>query len=256
MYPQAIEVLQKRIMDKPTDVEAQFLLGKCFLHEGSYSLAEERVEAVSNLSSKYNSRIAAVHKNEADSALNSGNESVAKRLFLNAMQDDRSLKSKATTFSLELGDRASGSRGQNYRALTKSRPVNTSVSFVGAENPKSSCRAKVWIDKAVYKRGKSVRVHVRSDLPGYLYLVDIDSRGNQTLLLPNAFSKNPVFLEAGETFTFPRSWYVAGEPTGRGYIKAVVSPRGFWSWRTQISKSLTHAHPFAAWTTRPHEQLS
>jgi len=34
MYPQAIELLKKRINDKPTDAEAHFQLGKCYLSTG------------------------------------------------------------------------------------------------------------------------------------------------------------------------------------------------------------------------------
>ena len=103
-------------------------------------------------------------------------------------------------------------------------PLSEMPPLVDAHNPNSPYRVRVRTDKAVYKIGDPVRVYVESDRAGHLYLFDIDSHGHQTLLLPNVYSRKPVMLEAGETFTSPESWFLAGEPPGRGYIKAVVSP--------------------------------
>ena len=42
MYPQAIELLKKRINDKPTDADAHFQLGISYVNTGNYGGADER----------------------------------------------------------------------------------------------------------------------------------------------------------------------------------------------------------------------
>ena len=37
MYPQAMELLKKRIGENPKDAEAQFLLGSCYIHTDNLS---------------------------------------------------------------------------------------------------------------------------------------------------------------------------------------------------------------------------
>ncbi len=97
-------------------------------------------------------------------------------------------------------------------------------SLVKAENPNSDYRIRVWTDKAVYKLGEPVTIYAQSNRDGYLYLFDIDSQGSKTLILPNTYSRQHHFLAAGETFRSPAGWFSAGRPTGRGTIKAVVTP--------------------------------
>ena len=97
--------------------------------------------------------------------------------------------------------------------------------LISAINPDSSYDVKVWTDKAVYRLDETVTIYAQANRAGYLYLFDIDSQGNQTLLLPNIYSKKHYYLEVGQTFVSPNGWFGAGLPTGRGYIKAVVSPR-------------------------------
>ncbi len=101
----------------------------------------------------------------------------------------------------------------------------SSPDLLEAVNPAVPGEVSVWTDKAVYRIGEPVTVHVRSERGGYLYLFDIDAEGRKTLLLPNVYRKRPVRLRPGETFTSPEGWYEAGPPPGRGYLKAVVTPR-------------------------------
>ena len=114
--------------------------------------------------------------------------------------------------------------GMLYPCSLHAAPPPASFELVLAENPDSAYRIRVWTDKAVYRLGDPVRVFVQSDRGGYLVLFDIDSQGNQTLLLPNLYAREPRLLGAGEVFQSPAGWFVAGRPTGRGYLKAVVTP--------------------------------
>jgi hypothetical protein len=115
--------------------------------------------------------------------------------------------------------------------------------IVEAENPGSEYRTNVWTDKALYKIGEDVTVSVRCNQAGYLYLFDIDSQGNKTLLYPNVFSPKHLYVRPGETFVSPKGWFVAGSPTGRGYIKAVVTPFPMASISTDFS-DLTPGNSF------------
>jgi hypothetical protein len=97
--------------------------------------------------------------------------------------------------------------------------------FVMLKNPDSSFDVQIWTERAVYRFGESITVHVCSSEPGYLYLFDIDASGSQTQLLPNVHHLKPVRLEAGKTFISPSGWFVTGPPEGHGYLKAIVTPR-------------------------------
>ncbi len=82
-------------------------------------------------------------------------------------------------------------------------------------------------DGASYKPGETFFVRVTSDKPGYLYLLQVDSRGNPALLFPTAGEDNRIpggkLVEIRPTNAaggFP----VAG-PAGMLRIKAVVTSR-------------------------------
>jgi tetratricopeptide (TPR) repeat protein len=53
MYPQAIDILDKRINDKPTDAEAHVLLGICYIKTGKIKNADERFASAVRLNSGY-----------------------------------------------------------------------------------------------------------------------------------------------------------------------------------------------------------
>lgn len=97
--------------------------------------------------------------------------------------------------------------------------------LISVHNPNSDIDVEVRTDRAVYHFDDPVILRVRTSRPGYLYLFDIDSHGEQTQLLPNMYQPQPVYLDAGETFVSPAGWYVAGPPTGAGYLKAMITPR-------------------------------
>ncbi len=72
MYPQAIELLTKRINDKPADGEAHFQLGVCFINTGNFSKADERFGSAVRLKPAYGYKIGGQYKKTGSEKLNNG----------------------------------------------------------------------------------------------------------------------------------------------------------------------------------------
>ena len=53
MYPQAIALLEKEINDDPTNAEAHFQLGICYINQSNYSGADERFASAVRLKPDY-----------------------------------------------------------------------------------------------------------------------------------------------------------------------------------------------------------
>lgn len=81
IYPQAIELLNKRIGDKPTDAEAHYQLGVCYINTGKYSKADERFGSAVRLEPDYGYKIGDEYKNAGDEALRNGSSGKAKTLY-------------------------------------------------------------------------------------------------------------------------------------------------------------------------------
>ena len=92
MYPQAIELLNKRINEKPTDAEAHFQLGVCYINTGNYSGADARFGSAVKLKSDYGYQIGEKYKKVGDEALNKGNTGQAQSLYQMAVQYQPDLK--------------------------------------------------------------------------------------------------------------------------------------------------------------------
>ncbi|MBW1850815.1 MAG: tetratricopeptide repeat protein [Deltaproteobacteria bacterium] len=92
MYPQAIELLKKRISEKPDDAEAHFQLGVCYTNAGNFGGADERFESAVKLKSDYGFQIAGVYKKAGSDALNNGNSRQAMQLFRKAVKYQPDLK--------------------------------------------------------------------------------------------------------------------------------------------------------------------
>jgi hypothetical protein len=65
MYPQAIELLNKRINEKPTDAEAHYQLGTCYVNTGNFSKAEERFASAVRLKPDYGFKIGGEYQKAA-----------------------------------------------------------------------------------------------------------------------------------------------------------------------------------------------
>lgn len=94
MYPQAIELLNKRINDKPTDAEAHFILGSCYLHQGDMGRADQRFESAVKLESKYGAEVAAEFQKAGNDSLDQANLRRAQYLHSKAIQYSSGLRSQ------------------------------------------------------------------------------------------------------------------------------------------------------------------
>lgn len=93
--------------------------------------------------------------------------------------------------------------------------------------------------------GEEMVFEVSSQRAGYITLVNVDSRGNVTMLLPNRFQLEAV-IGPGETVRVPANQaafkLTARPPFGREFIKAFVSERQV---RLPVFGSLEHPGAFA-----------
>lgn len=93
LYPQAIELLDKEIKENPTNSEAHFELGSCYLHEGRYSEANERFTNAVRLKSDYGYKIGDIYKTAALWAADKGQTNKTITLLSEAITYQPDLKS-------------------------------------------------------------------------------------------------------------------------------------------------------------------
>lgn len=105
MYPQAIELLNKRINEKPTDAEAHFQLGVCYINTGNYSRADERFGSAVKLKADYGYKIGGKYKKVGDEALNKGNAGRAQSLYQKAVQYQPDLKANIAKECFSAGEK-------------------------------------------------------------------------------------------------------------------------------------------------------
>ena len=91
MYPQAIELLNKRIIDEPTDAEAHLLLGQCYAHQGDWNQADQRFNSAVKLEPGLKSEIAGQYMELAYKNLNSNNLENAQSSYNKALGYDASV---------------------------------------------------------------------------------------------------------------------------------------------------------------------
>ena len=103
MVPQAVQVLEKEINEDPTNEEAHFLLGQCYLKEGRFRQAEERFESATALKASYGSKVGQIYHSEGMQALRSGDTRKAKILLDQAINYQPSLKTGVAQACLDKG---------------------------------------------------------------------------------------------------------------------------------------------------------
>jgi tetratricopeptide (TPR) repeat protein len=86
MYPQAIELLNKRISEKPDDAEAHFQLGVCYINTGNYRGADERFASAVSLKFDFGHQIGGEYRSAGLSALDTERMMQAKTLMEKAIQ--------------------------------------------------------------------------------------------------------------------------------------------------------------------------
>ena len=94
MYAQAIELLSKRIGEKPSDPDAHFLMGICNIHTHNDRAANDRFASALRLKSDYGFKIGAEYKKAGNEILTNGDMSRALKLYLQASITNPTLKMK------------------------------------------------------------------------------------------------------------------------------------------------------------------
>jgi tetratricopeptide (TPR) repeat protein len=92
MYPQAIELLNKRINEKPTDSEAHYQLGVCYLKIDDLFSADERFASAVKLNADTKGKIGMEYKQAGIGALSDGKNKKAQMRFRRAAEHNPALK--------------------------------------------------------------------------------------------------------------------------------------------------------------------
>ena len=92
MYPQAIELLDKTIHEKPADAEAHCQLGVCYINIGNFRNADKRFDSAVRLNSGYGYKIGGEYKRVGDDSLNSGGYGQARGLYQQAVKYQPNLR--------------------------------------------------------------------------------------------------------------------------------------------------------------------
>ena len=106
MYPQAVALLEKRIAEKPTDVEAHFQLGICFIKRQNYSRADEWFTSTVALDPEYGYKIGDEYKRAGEMALNEDQMEEALTLFKKAVHYQPNLKDGIVESCFQKGESA------------------------------------------------------------------------------------------------------------------------------------------------------
>lgn len=92
MYPQAIEMLKKRINNKPSDGEAHFQLGICYILTNDFTKADERFASAVQITIDYGFQIADEYKKFGINNMQSGHIVPADKLFKKAFKYQPNLR--------------------------------------------------------------------------------------------------------------------------------------------------------------------
>lgn len=114
MFKQAITLLEKSINDKPTNPEAHFLLGKCFIYFGQISNAQSCFQRAIKLDSEYGYKTSDAFFEAAGYATEKNEKDRAKKLFLLVAEEMPTIKDKISDFHYEKGSKSSSSKDVAY----------------------------------------------------------------------------------------------------------------------------------------------
>ena len=101
MYPQAIELFDKRIQEKPDDGEAHFNLGICLLNIGNLRSADDRFASAVRLKCDYGFQIGGAYKKVGIESLENSNVSKTIDLFAKAIEFQPGLKPEIAEFCMK-----------------------------------------------------------------------------------------------------------------------------------------------------------
>ena len=114
MFKQAITLLEKSIRDKPTNAEAHFLLGKCYIYVGQISNAQNCFQKTIKLDSEYGYKTTDEFFEAAVYATDKNEKDRARKLFSLAAEGMPTIKDKISDFYYEKGSKASSSKDVAY----------------------------------------------------------------------------------------------------------------------------------------------
>lgn len=107
MYPQAIELLNKRINDEPADAEAHHLLGVCYLQQGNIGMADQRFDSAVKLESKLKTQVAKVYMQSAKKMMGTGNAQSSIQCYRKAASHQPSHKPEIVELCLKKASNSS-----------------------------------------------------------------------------------------------------------------------------------------------------
>jgi len=113
MYPQAVSLLEKEINKKPTNAEAHYQLGVCFINQGNIRKADERFSSARRLKSDYAIEISKEYEKAGVENLNKSNVSKANALFRKAVEYQPALKQEIASLLFDAGKSALNESNSN-----------------------------------------------------------------------------------------------------------------------------------------------
>ncbi len=104
---------------------------------------------------------------------------------------------------------------------------NFNVSKIfGGSAPDKSIQIQVTMDKKSYKIGEKARISAKSNVDGYLTLIDIATSGNVQVIFPNHWQTSN-FVKAGQKIAVPDTgktdYIIVDGPTGADKVLAVIT---------------------------------
>jgi tetratricopeptide (TPR) repeat protein len=102
-YTQAIELLNRRIDRNPTDAEAHFQLGICYISTGNYPEADERFESAGRLKPDYRHMIGREYREVGSECLGRGDIGSVIAMFAKAVNYQPTLRKGITRECFDAG---------------------------------------------------------------------------------------------------------------------------------------------------------
>ena len=123
MYAQAMELLSKRIGEKPSDPDAHFLMGICNIHTNNNRAAKDRFASAVRLKPDYGFKIGDEYRKAGIEALTNADISRALNLYLQAVNYQPGLKDEIGTELIAEG-KSLFEKGQHKMAAARFTAAN------------------------------------------------------------------------------------------------------------------------------------
>ncbi len=94
-------------------------------------------------------------------------------------------------------------------------------------NPNPPYQTSIWTDRSQYDPGDRLNVYFRTSKDAYVYIFDIDTVGNVSLIFPNIYSGSNYKRAGGQTHSLPdnaRYNLTIGGPAGVEQLVMIATP--------------------------------